>query len=225
MPPRPLRLAAARGVKEKRLLALLRGRDPRAPELRRALATALARGSLELAGLERDVAAAERLEQALELMSQGAPFGAKALLEWHAALTGDSHGFRREPVKRPDGVAAAPPELVAERVDQLASWLGADSGRELSPAQAGALVLARLTEIRPFDSANGRASRLAAAHVMEAAGGRPPLLSGPDAGRLETALAAALRLDTAPLSELLDEAAERSLDHVLDWARGLDSGS
>jgi len=221
MPQRPLRLAPARGLKERRLEALLGGRDPRLPELRRLLAAAVAHGSLELAGIAADAGAAERLARALAEPPSEPSFGAKALLAWHAALSGHGHGFRRTPATRPDGAPAAAPEFVAERVEQLAVWLASDSGRELTSAQAGALVLARLTEIRPFDAANGRTSRLAAAHVMVATGGRPPLLVAADAPRLEAALAAAFRLETATLAELLDEAAERSLDLLLERAATL----
>jgi hypothetical protein len=225
MPQRPLRLAPARGLKERRLEALLGGRDPRLPELRRLLAAAVARGSLELAGIAADAGAAERLARALAEPPSEPSFGAKALLAWHAALSGHGHGhghgFRRTPATRPDGAPAAAPEFVAERVEQLAAWLASDSGRELTSAQAGALVLARLTEIRPFDAANGRTSRLAAAHVMVATGGCLPLLVAADAPRLEAALAAAFRLETAALAELRDEAAERSLDLLLERAATL----
>jgi hypothetical protein len=90
-----------------------------------------------------------------------------------------------------------------------------ESGRELKPAQQGALVLARLVEIAPFDDANGTVSRMAASHVIVRGGGRPPLLNGGDAQRLEATIAAAFRLDTEPLTTLLEESSERSLDVMI----------
>jgi hypothetical protein len=84
----------------------------------------------------------------------------------------------------------------------------------------GALALARLLEIRPFLEANGRVARLAASHLMEAAGAEPPILVGGDAPRLEAALQRAFQLDTEPLVALLDEASERSLDVQLQALEG-----
>lgn len=90
-----------------------------------------------------------------------------------------------------------------------------ESGRELRAAQAGALALARIVEVLPFDEANGRVSRLAASHVMVRAGERPPILVKGDCPRLRAALQAAFRLDTEPLSRLLEEASARSLDVMI----------
>ena len=73
------------------------------------------------------------------------------------------------------------------------------SGQELRPAQAGALALARVVEVLPFEDGNGRVSRLAASQVMVRAGARPPILVKGDRPRLEAALQAAFRLDTEPL--------------------------
>jgi Fic family protein len=91
-----------------------------------------------------------------------------------------------------------------------------DSSRELGPPQAGALALARLVEILPFEDGNGRVSRLAAAHLMRRAGARVPILVAADEPRLRQALQAAFQLHTEPLAALLDEASERSLDVTIE---------
>jgi Fic family protein len=105
---------------------------------------------------------------------------------------------------------------VASRLEILEQWLQVESSRELGPAQAGALVLARLVEILPFDDGNGRVSRLAASHLMVRAGARAPILVADDEPRLREALQAAFQLQTEPLARLLDEAAERSLDVMIE---------
>jgi hypothetical protein len=97
----------------------------------------------------------------------------------------------------------------------LEQWLAAESAGELRPGPAGALVLARVVEVLPFDVANGRVARLAASHAVVRAGGRPPVLVGTDGPRLEEALRAAFALHTEPLARLLDEASERALDAML----------
>jgi Fic family protein len=116
------------------------------------------------------------------------------------------------------GPPPAPPGLIAGRLAILEQWMAAPSALELKPAQQGALALARVVEVMPFDDGNGRVSRLAASHVMVRAGARPPILVAADAPRLAAALQAAFQLHTEPLGALLDEAAERALDILLEAA-------
>ena len=214
---RGLRLAPSAALKEKRLFALLAGRDPKDPALEAALVHAQARGSVELAGLA-GTADQERTEEAhrraVAAVDPRAPLSVDALRGWQAALTGERE-FRGQPRQRTDGPPAAPPEFIASRLAILESWLGADSARELKPAQQGALVLARIVEILPFERSNGMVARLAASHVMVGAGSRPPILVGSDAGRLREALGAAYQLQTEPLARLLEDAAERGLDVLI----------
>jgi hypothetical protein len=114
----------------------------------------------------------------------------------------------------------APPALIDGRLEILEDWLRSDSVLRLPPAQAGALTLARIVEVLPFEDGNGRVSRLAAAHAVARAGGRPPILVGADAPRLRAVLGAAFALDMAPLTELLEEAGERSLDVMIQALEG-----
>lgn len=213
-----LRLAPSAAMKEKRLAALLAGRDAAAdPALAEALVAAQVRGSLELAGKagtpeEADAAAA--LRRAVFAVDARAPLTVEAILTWQAALTGE-RALRRQARDRPGGPPAAPPEFVASRLAIVQEWLGGDSARELKAAQQGALVYARIMEILPFERGNGLVARLAASHLMTRAGSRRPILVGGDAGRLEEALQAAFQLQTEPLARLLDDAAERALDVLI----------
>jgi len=121
---------------------------------------------------------------------------------------------------REGGPPPAPAEFVATRVQNLQEWLNVESSAALKPGQRGALVLARVVEILPFDDGNGRVARLAASHVMEGAGSRPPILTGGDGERLVQSLQAAFQLQTEPLASLLDEAAERALDVMIRALEG-----
>ena len=221
---RLLRLAPSRALKEKRLAALLQGGDEHAPALRDAVEEEQVAGSLGLAGLAvtvDEVRAARRGEPApphvrallaaRRAVDAGAPLSVRALSTWHAAL-GERAGFRTGEGSRPGGPPPAPAAFVVSRLEMLADWLQVESSRELDPAQAGALALARIVEILPFDEGNGRVARLAASHVMVRAGARPPIVVAADEARLRQALQSAFQLHTEPLAALLEEASERSLD-------------
>jgi hypothetical protein len=213
-----LSLGPSAAMKEKRLAALLAGRDAAAdPALVEALVTAQVRGSLELAGkagTPEEAAAAAALRRAVFAVDPHAPLTVEAILTWQASLTGE-RALRRQARDRPGGPPPAPPEFVASRLAIVQEWLGGDSARELKAAQQGALVYARIMEILPFDRGNGLVARLAASHLMTRAGSRRPILVGGDAGRLEEALPAAFQLQTEPLARLLDDAAERALDVLI----------
>jgi len=223
-----LRLAPSTALKEKRLAALLAGREP-APRLREAVEDAQALGSLELAGFSltwEDMKAARRgeptapairgMHEARAAVDAGAPLSVAGFRRWQdAVLGGSGGGFRTGGRSRVDAPPPAPPEFIAGRLAILEQWLGSDSGRALKPVEQGALVLARLIEILPFEDGNGRVSRLAASHVMVGAGLRPPILVGADRPRLTACLKAAFRFDTEPLIALLHEASDRALDVMI----------
>ena len=218
-----LRLAASAASKERRLAALLGGRAPDDHAVREAQAA----GSLGLSGVtaaREDVRAAiggaeaapavAGLLRAMAAVDPKAPLTVDALVAWHRAATGAT-GFRSTEAQRPGGMPPAPPEFIAGRLAILEQWMNAPSAAELTASQQGALVLARVVEVKPFDDGNGRVSRLAASHLMVKAGARPPILDPSDAPRLEQALQAAFQLHTEPLAALLEEAAERALDVLI----------
>ena len=204
-----LRLTPSASVKERRLESLLAGGRPPAME---AVRRAQADGSLALAGLS-DPAAGEALRQAMAAVDPKATLSVAALLAWDRALGG--RGFRTAERAREGGPPPAPPALIAGRLDIFEQWMAAASAQELKPVQQGALALARIVEVMPFDDGNGRIARLAASHVMVRAGARPPILAATDGPRLVAALQAAFQLHTEPLSTLLEDAAERALDVLI----------
>jgi Fic family protein len=231
---RGIRVTASTSAKEKRLTALLgEGRDESDARLREAVLDAQLLGSLELAGAaaswehvagSRSGGPAPRevldLRRSQLAVPPAEPLTLEALLAWHAAVTGGEGRLRTAERERPGGPPPAPAAFVESRLRSLVEWLAAESSRELKPAQAGALALARIVEILPFDDANGRVARLAASHVMVRAGARPPVLVAGDRRRLEECLQAAFRLDTAPLCTLLEEASDRALDVMLHVLQG-----
>jgi hypothetical protein len=225
MDVRGLNLSTSSAVKEKRLTALLAGRDPASiGRLEEAVEEAQIVGSLELAGVAAtadDVRSARqgsgpdsvrRLLAARQVIPPGAPFSVAAVVAWHRAACPPG-GFRTTP--RPDAPVSSPVEFIESRLGILEQWINTDSRRQLKPAQAGALALARILEILPFTEGNGLVSRLAASHLMTQGGARPPILLGTDAARLGDAVHAAFQLATEPLAALLDEASGRCLDVMI----------
>jgi hypothetical protein len=188
-------------------------------------------GSLGLSGLAvsaEDVRAAisgapgapaiTGLLRAMAAVDSKAPLTVDALAAWHRAATG-ALGFRTTEAQRPGGTPPAPPEFIASRLAIFEQWMNAPSAAELTASQQGALALARVVEVKPFDDGNGRVARLAASHLMVRAGARPPILDSGDAARLEKALQAAFQLHTEPLAALLEEGAERALDVLIREAQ------
>jgi Fic family protein len=180
-----------------------------------------------VAATEAEVAAARRgrpappevqgLLRALGAVGPQAPLTVAALQAWHSALTGGSGAWRGSDPAAPPGdrPPPAPARFVESRLRILEQWLASDSGADLKAAQQGALVMARVVEILPFEDGNGRVSRLAASHVMVKAGARPPVLVREDGPRLRDALQAAFALQTEPLCALLEEASARAMDAMI----------
>lgn len=226
--PRSLRLAPSAAAKQKRLATLLGGRDPAALGLHEVVADAQALGSLALAGFDYtwEQATAHRrgepappplsgLQRAQGVVPADSPLTVAALLAWHDAAMQGGGRLRSAERSREGGPAPAPAPFVRSRLEILEHWINMPSARQLKPAEAGALVLARIVEILPFEDANGRVARLAASHVMVRAAGRPPILVAGDAARLRLGLQQAMGLVTEPLAALLDEASERGLDVMI----------
>ena len=212
-----LRLEPSAALREKRLMRLLgeRGLDRRDDRLVRIVEDAMLVGSLELAGIRLSweesrapgggPAELVALRRARATAPSG-PLTVEALQRWHAAIAGPA-GFRtRDEPARSGAPPASPIAFIADRLAGLVEWLDAPGAGELAAEQKAAVALARIVEIRPFDDANGRVSRLAAAHLLERAGLGPPILVAGDASRLQAALEAAFRLETGPLVELVREA-------------------
>jgi hypothetical protein len=223
-----LRPRPASGPRERRLASLLeaRARVSDDADLLAVVEDAQLLGSLELAGCRVDwpdvrgsretgegpeeIVALRRAKAAVDPQ---APLSVAAIRSWHSALLGPV-GFRRGARPR-EGTPPAPPDLIESRLTLLESWLAARSGQDLRPEQAAALAMARIVEVLPFDDGNGRVARLAASHLMVRGGRRPPILVAADAPRLVQSLQAAFRLETEPLSTLLEEASARALDVMI----------
>ena len=229
-----LRLAPSIPARERRLERLLadRGLHRDDPRLARLVEDALLLGSLGLAGVHvpwDEARAGEAaappelaaLRRARAAVAREDRLTLAAIRSWHEAIAGPAgfrHGEPEEAERSSDADGkrpAAPVEFIPDRLTSLFDWLAAAGSDELRPEQKAAVTLARIVEIRPFDDANGRVARLAAAHLLEREGLGPPILVAGDAARLRAALQAAFRLATGPLVELVLEASSRPLDVMI----------
>jgi hypothetical protein len=227
-----LRLNPSAAVKEKRLSTLLAGRSADAAEFRDLVEDAMLLGSLELSGIpatwdevRRTRAGApspeiDALRAAVHAVPLDQPFSVATLRLWHRTALRSDAGLRKGARERDGGPPPSPATLIPGRLAIAETWLGSDSAGDLKAPEAGALALARLVEILPFDDGNGRVARLAAAHLMRQRRSRPPILVGADGPRLKATLQAAFRLDMAPLVALLEEASERGLDVLIQALEG-----
>jgi hypothetical protein len=237
-----LRLEPSAAARERRLERLLaeRGVPRNDARLASVVEDAQLVGSLGLSGISvswEDARASRgtgggppallALRRARGAVAPSEPVTLAALRAWHAAIAGPA-GFRRlelDPSSASGTGAdrpAAPVEFIESRLEDLVAWLQAAGSDALRPEQKAAVALARIAEVRPFDDANGRVSRLAAAHVMDRAGLAPPILVAGDDARLRAALQAAFRLETGPLVDLIHEASGRAHDVMIQsLERGL----
>jgi hypothetical protein len=220
-----LRLEPSVAVREARLARLLAARGIATEDVRlaRIVEDAELVGSLELAGIavSWDDARAgslpqlEALRRARSAVPRETGLTLAAVRAWHEALAGPV-GFRRAES------SGAHPEFIEDRLASLVEWLEARGVEGLAAEEKASVALARIVEIRPFDEANGRVARLAAAHVLRRADLAPPILVGGDGPRLQAALEAAHRLETGPLVDLVREASGRALDvKIQSLERGL----
>ena len=89
----------------------------------------------------------------------------------HRAHSG-GRGLSPEP-SRPRRRGARSPRVRGVAPRDPGGWLRSERGTTLTPLAQAALALARIVEILPFEDGNGRASRLAASHLMVAGGCAP----------------------------------------------------
>ena len=106
---------------------------------------------------------------------------------------------------------AIKPEHLAAAIDGACRWYAAESFAELHPVEQASIVLLRLIEIQPFESANERTALLAAS-LFTVRRELPPINISPE---LETTFRAALaegfQMNTKPMVELIAEAVERNI--------------
>jgi Fic family protein len=111
---------------------------------------------------------------------------------------------------------AIKPEHLSAAIEGACRWYAAESFAELHPVEQASIVLLRLIEIQPFESAN-EPTALLAASLFTLRRELPSINISPE---LETTFRAALaegfQMNTKPMVELAAEALERTMIRALD---------
>ncbi|MCW5969665.1 MAG: Fic family protein [Blastocatellales bacterium] len=174
-----------------------------------------------------DSGASDRFHRAAELVTSsaaGAPsanLGASQLHAIYRALTGSEEAA---PLRRLEGARLAvahdpaPAVLLPRLLDNAFEWFSTESFAEIHPVEQAALVHLRLTDLQPYPDFSETIPMLAASFYTERAGLPPVIIFADEASeaRYAAALAAAFRMLTQPLVELIAENLARTSAAVLD---------
>lgn len=164
----------------------------------------------------------ERMRAAAQLVSHWAAepeakLTSARLLALHRALIGAASEAdvvrRSEPLPLAVGHDPTPALLVPRMLDHAFDWFATPSFAELHPVEQATVVYLRLLDLHPFANAVEPTALLAASFYTERAA-LPPLIIFADEttqARYAHALAAAFRMLTQPLVELLAEMLVRAL--------------
>ena len=110
--------------------------------------------------------------------------------------------------------------FVESKLKNLLDWLGAESGREMFPAERMALWFARFVEIAPFERGNFRTAHLGLSFFARAAGYPPVSLEAEHAEAIREDIERAIVFDTAPLVARFTDALSRALAHCEEAIEG-----
>jgi hypothetical protein len=106
-------------------------------------------------------------------------------------------------------------ELLPEIVANALEWFGSDSFHEIHVVEQGALFLAKLLDILPFQQENGRTLRLAANFFLLRAEFPPAVITSSRSDQYCSAIEHGLSLETQPLVDLLAGSLLESLHYCL----------
>jgi Fic family protein len=138
------------------------------------------------------------------------------LLELHRVLLSEVHpraGTFRQ-LDAPPLVQGHDPieaELVGPVVDNALGWFQSESFAEMHEVEKSALMLIKLTDVQPFDEANGRTLRLFSNFFLLKAGYPPAVIPASQASPYALAIQRSLVFDTQPIIDLIAEGTDRSL--------------
>ncbi|MEW5978149.1 MAG: Fic family protein [Acidobacteriota bacterium] len=141
----------------------------------------------------------------------------------HYAMVRDLHplaGQYRKSEVRPLGEGHEPtePELVPYVVANAMEWFSAASFNEMHEVEKTALLLMKMIDIHPFETANGRTLRLFSNFYLLRSGYPPAIIPSAKASQYAIAMQNSLRFHTQPLIDLLADSLRQTLAFCLDEA-------
>jgi len=104
------------------------------------------------------------------------------------------------------------PEFIPGSLENLETWLGAESIGEMHPIEQTALTLTRLVDIWPFDFGNRTTAIVFSNYFLVHAGYPPFFILPSEIAEFEEILSMAIRMQTEPLVRAIYRCMERELD-------------
>ena len=127
----------------------------------------------------------------------------ESLLRVHALLFPDREGagdWRRTPLKPLyRGQDCAPPEFIERSVENLMTWLTAESFTQIHPIEQCALIMTRIIDVWPFEFGNMTVATIYGNLPLRNAGLTPFFVLPEHRGEFEKAIAQAMTIDMQPL--------------------------
>ena len=140
---------------------------------------------------------------------------ADLLLKLH---TVPGEGFRTGAGDASRVMKPVPAEHLPALLESACRWYTAESFIELNPVEQASIVLLRLIDLQPFETANERTA-LVAASMYTVRAGLPPIIMKPEiAAGYRNALEEGARMNTKPMVETVAEAIEKSLGELIEIA-------
>lgn len=139
-----------------------------------------------------------------------------ALLRAHALLFPDrpSAGRWRNTALKPlyRGQDCAPPEFIERSVENLMSWLAAESFTQIHPIEQCALVMTRIIDIWPFEFGNLTVAIILGNLSLRNAGLTPFFVLPEHRAEFEKATAQAMTIDMQPLINAIYRTVKKEME-------------
>jgi hypothetical protein len=138
------------------------------------------------------------------------------LLHAHSTLftgregAGMLRGQSMKPLYR--GQDCPDPEFIERSIDNLLTWLAAESVSQIHPIERSALVLTRIADIWPFQFGNLTMAMMAANVGLRQAGLTPFFFAPEHAKEFNTAVAQAMAIETQPLVNAIYKTIKREME-------------
>src|SRR5262245_5911608 len=139
-----------------------------------------------------------------------------SLLHVHALLFPDRTGageWRRTPLKPfYRGQDCAPPEFIERSVENLMTWLTAESFSQIHPIEQCALVMTRIIDVWPFEFGNMTAAMIFSNLPLRNAGLTPFFVLPEHRAEFEKAIAQAMTIDMQPLINAIFRTVKKEME-------------
>jgi len=143
-------------------------------------------------------------------------FSKNGLIKMHAALfsgrpnAGGLRSVEIRPLYR--GQDCAPPQFISRSLDNLFSWIHADSFNDIHPIERTALTLTRIVDIWPFEFGNLTAAVVFSNSLLRRAGLTPFFVPPEHMREFERVIAQSMSIEMQPLINVVYNTIRREME-------------